>query len=141
MEVKLKASFKIHFNSDLREMIQVAAVRVTVTVTQIPNRVPHTPSSQSQIASQPRLYYFHTFSQNLPFFPCLFTLSNSTYASTLPPTLSMVLIDGNSEIGAHVRSNLCYLICLRHLIRSRAVTNRISISEKTYFALYVRNMF
>ena len=35
---------------------------------------------------------------------------------------SMVLkLDGNSEIGAHV----CYLICLRHLIRSKAVTIRI----------------
>ena len=38
---------------------------------------------------------------------------------------SMALIlDGNSEIGSHVRSNLCYLICLRHLIISGAVTNR-----------------
>ena len=35
----------------------------------------------------------------------------------------MVLIsDVNSEIGAHLRSNLCYLICLRDLIRSRAVS-------------------
>ena len=25
-------------------------------------------------------------------------------------------VDGNSGIGAHVRSNLCYLICLRYLI-------------------------
>ena len=41
---------------------------------------------------------------------------------------SMVLIlDGNSEIGAHVRSDLCYLI------RWRAVTNRIFSSEKNYF--------
>ena len=33
--------------------------------------------------------------------------------------LIMVLImDGNSEIGAHVRSNLCYLIFLRQLVRS-----------------------
>ena len=33
--------------------------------------------------------------------------------------LFMVLIlDGNSVIGAHVRSNLCYLICVRRLIRS-----------------------
>ena len=42
-------------------------------------------------------------------------------------------LDGNPEIGAHVRSNLCYLICLRHLIRSRAVT-RYFLSEKTFFA-------
>ena len=33
--------------------------------------------------------------------------------------LAMVLIlDSNSEIGAHVRSNLGYLTCLRHLISS-----------------------
>ena len=34
------------------------------------------------------------------------------------------ILDGNSEIGAHLRSNLCKLICLTHLIKSRAVTNR-----------------
>ena len=28
-----------------------------------------------------------------------------------------------TEIGAHVRGNLCNLICLKHLIRSRAVIN------------------
>ena len=34
----------------------------------------------------------------------------------------LVLIsNGNSEIGAHVRSNLRFMICLRHWIRSRAV--------------------
>ena len=38
---------------------------------------------------------------------------------------SKVLIsDGSSERGAHVSSNICDLICLRHLIRSRAVKNR-----------------
>ena len=43
--------------------------------------------------------------------------------------------------GSLVRSNLCYLICLRHLIRSRGVTNLIFFSEKTYFPSCVRNMF
>ena len=33
------------------------------------------------------------------------------------------ILDGNSEIGAHVRSNLCFLICLRRFIKSREVTN------------------
>ena len=49
---------------------------------------------------------------------------------------SMVLIlDGNLEIGApHVRSNICYLICLRHLIGSRAVTNRICSLRKDLFS-------
>ena len=38
----------------------------------------------------------------------------------------MVLIsDGNSEIGTHVRSNNCNLICFRLLIRLSAVTNQI----------------
>ena len=32
---------------------------------------------------------------------------------------STAIIDGNSEISAHVRSNLCYFICLRHSIRSK----------------------
>ena len=36
----------------------------------------------------------------------------------------MVLIsNGNSEIGAHVRRDLGYLICLMHLFRSGALTN------------------
>ena len=44
-------------------------------------------------------------------------------------------LDGNSEIGAHVRSNLCYLTCFRHLISSRAVTNRF-FSPKRPLYLY-----
>ena len=35
----------------------------------------------------------------------------------------VLILYGKSEIGAHVRSDLGYLICLSHLIRSRAVTN------------------
>ena len=38
----------------------------------------------------------------------------------------MVLtLDGNSEIYAHVRSNSCYMICLRHLIRIFFSPNRL----------------
>ena len=52
------------------------------------------------------------------------------------------ILYGTLEIGAHVMSNLCYLNCLRHLIRSRSVTYRIFFfSEKTYFPSCVRNMF
>ena len=29
----------------------------------------------------------------------------------------LFILDGNSEIGAQVRSNLCYLIYIRYLIR------------------------
>ena len=49
----------------------------------------------------------------------------------------MVLIL-DSKIGAHVRINIFHLICVRHLIRSRAVTNQIYFSEKTYFPSRVR---
>ena len=38
--------------------------------------------------------------------------------------------DGNSEISANLRSNLGYLICYRHLPRSRAVTNLIFFLQK-----------
>ena len=48
---------------------------------------------------------------------------------------------GNSEIGAHIMSNLCYLTWLSHLIRSRAVTYLLFFPEKTYFPSCVRNMF
>ena len=48
---------------------------------------------------------------------------------------------GNSQIGAHEKSNLCYLTCLRLQIRLRAVTNRILLNEKTNFPSCVRNMF
>ena len=55
---------------------------------------------------------------------------------------TMVLIlDGNLEIGAHVRSNLCYLNFLRHLLRVIAVTNIILFTKNTYFPSCVRNMF
>ena len=48
----------------------------------------------------------------------------------------MVLtLDGNSEIGAYVRNNICYLICLMHFIRSRAVKNRECSSRKSFFHL------
>ena len=49
---------------------------------------------------------------------------------------TVVILDGYSEIGAHVCtvqcSDLGHLICLRHLIRSRAVTILI-FSAKTIF--------
>ena len=44
------------------------------------------------------------------------------------------LLDGNSEIGAQVRSNICYLNCIKHLIRSRAVTNRTPTPRKDQFS-------
>ena len=40
------------------------------------------------------------------------------------------ILDGDSVIVAHVRSNLCNLICLRHLIISISVNNQIFFSPK-----------
>ena len=37
----------------------------------------------------------------------------------------VLMLDGISEIGVHERSNICNLIWLIHLIRSRSVTNLI----------------
>ena len=52
--------------------------------------------------------------------------------SIYTPVGTMVLIrDGNSQIGAHIRSNLCYLICLRHFIRSRQIG--YLVSEQTFW--------
>ena len=51
---------------------------------------------------------------------------------------NMVLIlDGNSEIDAHVCRNLCYMICLRHLFNSKAIPN---LKKKRCFHLHMRNM-
>ena len=35
----------------------------------------------------------------------------------------MLILDGNSEIGAHMSSEIGKLICLRHLFKSTAVAN------------------
>ena len=43
------------------------------------------------------------------------------------------LIDGDSELGAHVRNILCYLTCLRHLKRSREGTSRTFFLRKDPF--------
>ena len=53
----------------------------------------------------------------------------------------VLILDGNPEIGTLVRSNFCYLICLRHFIR--AVITRIFFffKKKTYFPSWVCNIF
>ena len=50
-------------------------------------------------------------------------------------TCMALILDGNSEIDAQVRSNLWFFkICFKHFIRTRIVTNSIFfLSEKTYF--------
>ena len=37
--------------------------------------------------------------------------------------IKVLILDGNSEVGVYVRSKLCYLICLRHLIRPIELKN------------------
>ena len=56
----------------------------------------------------------------------LFFLVPQTFASVDFIEGMVLILDGNLKIGAHVRSNLCYLICLRHLTRSGGVTSHKS---------------
>ena len=51
----------------------------------------------------------------------------------------VLILDGNSEIDAHVGSNQLCFVCLIHLIRSRAVTNRILFSENKYLFFSIRS--
>ena len=44
------------------------------------------------------------------------------------------------KIYVNVRWNICYSICLRHLIRSRAETNRFFFHIKNQFPLGMRNV-
>ena len=54
--------------------------------------------------------------------------------------IMVTILDGNSLIGSHVRQNLYYSTFIRHLIKSRAIINRISLSKKPNFPSCVRNM-
>ena len=46
----------------------------------------------------------------------------------------VLVLDCNSEIGAHARSKLYYLICLRRSDRSRAITNRSLLLRNDRFS-------
>ena len=49
---------------------------------------------------------------------------------------TMVLIlDGNSRIDAHVKSNFCYLICLRHMIDGEQLNIGSFSSKRPIFLL------
>ena len=70
------------------------------------------------------------------YLPFTQTRSGSRHFLSKSVSFSMVLIlDGNSEIGAYVRVNICYLICLLQLLRASTVTNRI-FSPKRPIILY-----
>ena len=43
------------------------------------------------------------------------------------------ILNGDWEKGFYVRSDLCYLICWRHLIRSKIVTIRICSPKRHFF--------
>ena len=49
----------------------------------------------------------------------------------------LLILDGNTDIGVHIRRLLWHLICLRHFLRSREVTIRIFFfSEKNPILLH-----
>ena len=45
----------------------------------------------------------------------------------------VLILDGNSEIVAHVWRDFVYLICLRHMFKSRAGTSRIFPLKRPVF--------
>ena len=47
-------------------------------------------------------------------------------------TCKLLIFDGNSEIGAHVQSDLVYLICSNHLFKSKAVTYLKTMLKKLF---------
>ena len=49
----------------------------------------------------------------------------------------LLILDLSPEIGAHVWSNLCYLIYLRHLIRMKAVTNQIFFEIQIFIRAHI----
>ena len=49
------------------------------------------------------------------------------------PLATVFILDGNFTIGAHVRSNLSYLICLGRLIRPRLVSRWMFSPKRTIF--------
>ena len=51
------------------------------------------------------------------------------------------IINGNQEICAHIRTGIDKSICLRHLLRSRAVGILKLFSKYVYLASQVRNTF
>ena len=61
-------------------------------------------------------------------------LSGEMKIHVLNLTLVLILDGYILEIGAHVRSILYHLTCLRHSNRSRAVTNRIVLLQKDIFS-------
>ena len=68
----------------------------------------------------------------------LITAPQISYTCIYP---QMLVLDGNSEIGAQVYKEFDHLICWKHLSRSTAVTIVIYFFKKNCFPLPVRNVF
>ena len=58
----------------------------------------------------------------------------------MPVSTMVLLLDGNSEIDAQVRSKSCYLICLRHLIGPREVTNPVFFRKGLFYFIRAQNI-
>ena len=70
----------------------------------------------------------------------LFIITQNMRCENLDTEGPMVLIlDGNSEIGAHVRYKLSYFFCLRRFIRLKAVKSCFFLLRKTHIPSCVRN--
>ena len=59
--------------------------------------------------------------------------SKVIFLNNPPSPLIIIILDANSEKG--VRSKFCYLICLRHLIRSRSLPNQIFFHAPATFTI------
>ena len=63
----------------------------------------------------------YLFIQERPFFKRAERVLSSHLIYKYHECNMKLILDGNSDIGAHAWRNLCYLISLRHLMRLRAV--------------------
>ena len=52
----------------------------------------------------------------------------------------MLILDGNSEIGARAWSEKGYKVCLRHLFQLTVFANFLSFSKMTSFPAHLRNV-
>ena len=62
-------------------------------------------------------------------------LNHALYDQTM-----VLILDGNLDMGAHVRSNLCYLTWLRHLIKSCSHKSGFFLPKRPFFSSFVRNI-
>ena len=111
-------------------------------------RGPFTPSARRQILYRDQR---NNFGGKLSSILCLIFKFDSHYGfagyyfSMHPHTtcLMVLMLDGNSEIDAHVKSKIGYLICSRHLFRvppSRSISLFLSIYLFAYLSLSLSSL-